>query len=369
MHSGSGIFYDGSTSARQPVTVELADSGLRIVRLDGSPLAEWPYGELESLSAPKDVLRLGRRRNAVLARLEINDAVLAAAIDDRAAHIDRSGKMQRRQRVSVIGWTIAATISLLLVAWYGVPAIADQLAPAIPRSVEQRLGAAVDTQVRDMLDTKHVGADFECGQKPVEQPGRAALDKLMRVLETGAALPISLRATVIRRSEANAIALPGTQVYVFQGLLIKAESADELAGVLAHEIGHIAHRDGTKAVLQGAGLSFLFGMLLGDFLGGGAVIIAAKTVLQSSYSRDVETAADAYGVELMNKIGGNARALGSLLAKIGGATEPGMKILLDHPETSARIAAINKLAVPLPNPVPILSPTEWSALKRICGDK
>ena len=140
------------------------------------------------------------------------------------------------------------------------------------------------------------------------------------------------------------MALPGGQVYVFRGLIEKADNADEVAGVIAHEIGHVAHRDGTKAVLQAGGLSFLFGMLLGDFVGGGAVVIAAKTVLQSSYSREAEAAADAYGAELMNKAGGNARALATMLGKIGGATEPGMKILLDHPETKARIAAINKIA-------------------------
>ena len=46
----------------------------------------------------------------------------------------------------------------------------------------------------------------------------------------------------------------------------------------------------------------------------------------------------------MNKAGGDARALATMLEKIGGATEPGMKILMDHPETKARVAAINKSA-------------------------
>ncbi len=111
----------------------------------------------------------------------------------------------------------------------------------------------------------------------------------------------------MHRKEANAFAIPGGQIYVFEGLIDTARDADELAGVLAHEIGHVAHRDGTRAVLQGAGLSFLFGMLLGDFVGGGAVVLAAKSVLQSSYSRDVEAAADVYGVGLMQKAGGNGR--------------------------------------------------------------
>ena len=175
-----------------------------------------------------------------------------------------------------------------------------------------------------------------------------------------------LNSTVVRRSEANALALPGGQVYVFRGLIEKADNADEVAGVIAHEIGHVAHRDGTKAVLQGAGLSFLFGMLLGDFVGGGAVVLSAKTVLQSSYSREAESAADLYGAALMKQAQGNAHALATMLGKIGGATEPGMKILLDHPETKARIAAINRIAADGPT-VPFLTGAEWAALKRICA--
>ena len=71
-----------------------------------------------------------------------------------------------------------------------------------------------------------------------------------------------------------------------------------------------------------------------------AVVLAARTLLQLSYTREAETAADAYGAGLMNAAGGDARALAVMLEKIGGATEPGMKILLNHPETAARVAAI-----------------------------
>jgi hypothetical protein len=68
----------------------------------------------------------------------------------------------------------------------------------------------------------------------------------------------------------------------------------------------------------------------------------------------------------MNKANGNARALATMLAKIGGATEPGMKILLNHPETAARVAAINKIANAQPG-TPFLNAAEWAALKRICA--
>src|SRR5438128_1952950 len=107
-------------------------------------------------------------------------------------------------------------------------------------------------------------------------------------------------------------------------------------------------------------------MLLGDFTGGGVVIIAARTLLQNATSREVEAAADLYGVKLMAKIGGDGRALGDILGRIGGATEPGMKILLDHPETKARVEAINAAATPRSAPA-LMTPDEWVSLTRICG--
>ncbi len=366
MNSGAGIYFDGMTSARRDVVVVLAPAGLQICSPDGRSLSEWPYDEIEELTAPDKVLRLGRRGNAALARLEILDRSFAAEIDVHAAYVDRTGSLLRRQRVSVIGWTAGATASLLAVAWFGVPAIATRLTPLLPAAIERKLGDAVNIQVRGTLDTHKAGGAFECGIASAEIPGRAALDTMVRRLEAAAALPLPLHMDVVRRDEANAIALPGGQVYVFRGLIAKADNADEVAGVIAHEIGHVAHRDGTKAVLQGAGLSFVFGMLLGDFVGGGAVVLAAKTVLQSSYTREAEAAADSYGADLMNKAGGDAHALATMLDKIGGATEPGMKILLDHPETKERVAAINKLAATHP-PSPILEASEWATLKQICA--
>jgi predicted Zn-dependent protease len=175
-----------------------------------------------------------------------------------------------------------------------------------------------------------------------------------------------LHVDVVRRAEANAVALPGGHIYVYEGLIDKAQAPDELAGVLAHEIGHVARRDGTRTVLQTAGLSFLFGMMLGDFVGGGAVVIAARTVLRSSYSRRVETAADSYSVDLMRQAGGDPHALAVILGRIASDKEQGMKLLLDHPETRDRIAAID--AAPAGGATgPFLDAADWNALRQICA--
>ena len=361
--SGKGIFFDGITSARHPVLVELSAEGL--VMRDAEErvmLARWPYNELDHLAAPDGMLRLGRVGAARTARLEVRDATLIAAIDKFSVPVDRSGAAERRSRTKVVVWSVVATAVLLAAAIFGVPALAGKIAPLVPLRAERWLGEAVDTQARKMLDKGDSSRPFACG----DQEGLAALATLMGKLEAAAALPIALDTKVVRRSETNAVALPGGHIYVFEGLIDKSETADELGGVIAHEIGHVAHRDGTRSILQSAGLSFLFGMLLGDFVGGGAVVIGARAVLQSSYSRDVEGAADRYGVDLMRRAGGDPRALGVILDRIAGAIHPGVQILSDHPDTKARIAVINSLASPVEPAHPLLEGDEWRALKRIC---
>src|SRR5262245_57287146 len=152
VRSGAGISYDGVTGTRHHVAVEFEHVALVIRAAEGHLLARWLYAELEHLSAHEGLLRLGRVGNPVLARLEIRDADLAAAVDERATTVDRSGMTERRGRSKVVAWTVAAVVSLVLVAIFGVPAIADRITPYVPNSIERKFGAAVDAQVRGMLD-------------------------------------------------------------------------------------------------------------------------------------------------------------------------------------------------------------------------
>jgi Zn-dependent protease with chaperone function len=366
--SGPGVFFDGETSARRIVTVELDPSALVIRSTDGEELARWPYDELEEVASRDGVLRLARVRNPVLARLEVQDPALAAAIDELSHPVDRTGTISRRNRRRVVLWSTIAVVSLLIVGIFGVPELAGRLTPLVPYAVERKMGEAVDKQVRAMFAPAKAGEPLECGEADAEKAGKAAFDSLVGRLEAAADLPMPIKAAVVRRGEANAFALPGGHIYVFDGLIEKSESPDELAGVIGHEMGHVAHRDGTRSILQGAGLSFVFGMVLGDFVGGGAMVFAAKTILQLSYSRDVEIKADIYGLELLNKVGGDAHKLGGILDRIAGAIEPGVKILLDHPQTKERVALIDRLAASGPY-VALLSPPEWGALKQICAKK
>jgi hypothetical protein len=364
--SAAAVFFDGLTAARRDVRVMLTPQTVAIHDAAGALLEEWPLPQLKHMSAPAHVFRIGLRQSERLARLEIEDQEMAHAIDLACPDIDRSGANARRARRQAVLWSIAATVSLLLVAVYGVPSLADRLAPLVPQGVEIRLGVAADNQARAMLQQGPDNRPLECGTGPGEAAGLAAFNKLMGELQAASGLKVPLRAAVIRRDEANAITLPGGHIYVFKGLVDQARSVDEVAGVIAHELGHVQGRDGMRTILQAAGLSVVFGILLGDFVGGGAVVLAAESLLKSAYSRDKEAAADDYAVRTMLALKGDVRALGRFLGRIAGSSGKG-SIFLDHPATPDRIARIDAIAPPQSGGARLLDAAEWAALKRICA--
>jgi Zn-dependent protease with chaperone function len=366
--NGTGIFYDGLTSDRHKVAVEVAGDAIEIKATDGAVKARWRLDEVYPLATSNEVLRIGVASAKVAARLEIHDSELSAALLARLKRTDRSGLTDRRTRLKVVVYSLAAIASLVGGAIWGVPLLADRIAPHLPLAWEIRLGEAIDAQVRRTIDPSNGKKPFECaGGAAQAAAGRDAFKKLVATLESAAELPLPLHALVVRSHDVNAITLPGGRVYVFEGLLAKAQKVDEVGGVIGHEIGHVVHRDGTKAVLEAAGLSLLFGMLLGDFTGGSAVIVAARTVLQTAYSRSAEAAADEFGARLMYKVGGDPRALGAILLRV--SDKPGIAphFLLDHPEAQERANAIAKIGQPSPMKA-LLTPAEWSALKGICTE-
>jgi Zn-dependent protease with chaperone function len=360
------VYFDGVTSTLHEVMVACTPSGVQIRNPDDGLIAEWPYERLKHLNAPDHIFRIGLRKSDKLERLEIEDHDIAHVIDLACPDIDRTGASVRAERRRAIVASFAASAALLLVAFYGVPRIADRIAPVVPQWVEQRLGNAADTQVRTIFDKGPKERPFECGGAPVEAEGKKAFEKLMNRLEKGAGVKIPIRAVVVRRPEANAITLPGGHIYVFEGLLQNAYDVDEVAGVIAHELGHAANRDGARTLLQAAGLSLVFGSFLGDFVGGGAVVFAAESLLKSAYSRHKEAAADDYAVRTMQALNANPRALATFLARIAGSSKRG-SIFLGHPATPDRVARINATASPQGGGATLLDSAEWAALKRICA--
>jgi Zn-dependent protease with chaperone function len=377
--SGTGVFFDGLTSRRQDVHVSVDGAALSIIRPDGVQIESWPQAELRELAGPPELLRLGRHGGPPLARLEIRDPALAAGVRGAAPRLTSALTEERGTARKVVLWSLAAVVSVTLFTFYGVPAVADRLAPMLPWSVDQRMGAAADAQVRALFPTDPGG--FECGAGSEEKPGREALDRLAKRLSDAAALPVPINIIAVRSDFVNALALPGGTIYLFRGLIEEAESVDEIAGVLAHEIGHIAHRDGSRRALQAGGSSLLLGFILGDFVGGAAAITVARVLSEASYSRSAETGADDYGAALMEKIGADPRPLGTFLSRLTDGDdkkEPadgdkperkGRSVeswISSHPESEARRRRVDERASTGPFE-PSADLADFVAIQRICG--
>ena len=154
---------------------------------------------------------------------------------------------------------------------------------------------------------------------------------------------------------------------MFSGLLAKAENADEIASVLAHELGHLKHRDSTREVIHNGGSSFLIGLLFGDVTGSGAVVFVSRSLLSASYSREAEQAADTFAIDVMHKLGRSPKAGGELLFRVTGReADRSISILASHPLTEDRLARMRAEDRP-PSGPPLLADPEWLALKAICG--
>lgn len=352
----AGIFYDGRTSRKRRVALRV---GTRLEVLeDGTVLAGWSYDAIRRAdgSDGAGVLRLRSEEAPALARLEVHDEAAARALLALCRSLDKG---EARQTGRIVAWSLAAACSIVLMAVYGIPYAAGRLAPLVPAGVEARIGVAVDRQVRFIFDGPSCDAPA----------GQAALDRMAAALTAAAGATVPVRVEVLASDIPNAIALPGGKIYLFRGLLDKAESQDEVAGVLAHEVGHADNRDGMRRVIQTGGTSFLLGLLLGDVAGGGAVILATRSLLDASYSRETESAADDYAIAAMTALGRSPAAMGELLVRVTGDERDGT--LLDtHPMSAERLermrAAADGSAGGRAGP-PILTDEEWRALRAICA--
>ncbi len=177
------------------------------------------------------------------------------------------------------------------------------------------------------------------------------------VKNSDAKVPFTIK--VLDTDEINAMALPGGFFYVNSGLILACDSEDELAGVMAHEISHVAAhhaaREMTKMNYMQLGQIPLIIFTQGTWVGYGiyeaAQLAVPLTFLQ--FSREYEAEADFLGIQYMYKAGYDPQGMVSIFEKLSALEKhkPGAlsKAFSDHPATPDRIAAVeNEIATILP---------------------
>lgn len=247
----------------------------------------------------------------------------------------------------------AIAFSIVSAAVVGVVLLTPQwLAPLIPDSIDKSLGNAL------------VG-DF--GGRFCHTPaGTAALKKLTASLDDH---PGDLQVEVAKIDMINAVALPGGKVILFDGLVKKARSPDEVAGVLAHEIGHVRERHVMQALLRQMGLAVVLGGVDGN---SGSFV---NSMLSMSYSRGSESEADAHSMKALNNASISPVATASFFERLsnmdGSATsrDEGRSIagyMSSHPLSRERKKAFEASISKVKNYRPALTSAEWIELKTMC---
>jgi predicted Zn-dependent protease len=180
------------------------------------------------------------------------------------------------------------------------------------------------------------------------------IGKRLAARATGPKYPYSFRVANYR--ELNAFALPGGPVWIHRGIIHSAANESQLAGVLAHEIAHIARRHAADQItkqLVANGLLGLLGAILGNGGGGARTAQIGAQVLANGYmlkfSRDDEREADSEGLKMMQRAGWDPRGMPDfmeILRREQGRDPGSVEIFLSsHPAPAERVVVLRR-AIP-----------------------
>ncbi len=357
-------FADGVSARVQRVGVNLASDRVNLTLPNGTKLT-WPMENLRALpdQADRESLVL-TNTDMPLARLYLRDTALSGVIRQAAPNLHRRAPVENIGRL--LKWGVAAFASVALIVFVLVPVMADQLARYLPPEGEKALGDTTFEQIRKVLD--------DTGFEPVRvcetTTGTAAMQTMLTRLNPDADLPYDIQVTVLDHEMVNAFALPGGRIVFFRGLIDEAQSAEEVAAVFAHEIGHVVNRDPTRDALRSAGSIGVLGLLFGDFAGGTVVLFLANRLINATYSQKAEAGADTYAHDLMTRAGLSPASLGTMFLRLKakyGEKDGLVAHFASHPQLSERIERSLAAAQDVIVTQPILSAQEWSGLQKICG--
>lgn len=339
--------YDGKSAVKRKVEVQTIGSQFFLLETERR-YGPFLFADVEYVAhkGDADVFGLAGKDGW---RLMLSGPVpqeLAAMLPKRRRYggwVDRLGLGKATVAFTLVSAAIVAIV-LLSPQW---------LAPLVPASVDRKLGNAL------------VG-DF--GGRFCHTPaGDAALRKMVASLDAD---PKDLQVEVAKIDMINAIALPGGKVILFDGLVKQARSPDEVAGVLAHEIGHIREKHVMQALLRQMGLAVVLGGVDGN---SGALV---TNMLSMSYSRGAEAEADAHSMKALGNAAISPVATASFFERLSeldgsarGGEDEGRSIagyMSSHPLSRERKKAFENSIVKGKNYKPVLTSAEWTELKTMC---
>lgn len=338
----AATYFDGQTAT--PVAVHLTLDGGDLVLQQAAGELRWPLGEVkisERLGNTPRLITFARGGHC-----EVTDhAPFDMLLDELGLHKNWLDKMQHS-----LGWAAIALLLLAVVAVgsyrYLLPWAAGKLATEVPAMALQKMSeSTLQLLGRYALQPSKLSAERQ----------QAITASFARLNPDTAGAP-QYRILFYRSAAmgANAFALPDGTLVVLDDLVALAQDDNEIDAVLAHELGHVQRRHGVRMLLQSSIVGLALTWYIGDF---STLLAGAPAVLlQARYSRDMESEADAYAAQMLQRNGLSSCLLADMLGRLEAAQKKkdaarhdrtgtqtksfAADYLSSHPATQERIQAL-----------------------------
>lgn len=337
MYNFSVRYHDGRLSIAHDATLTLMPDHWLIHYRD-------PSGELTSVRwMVNDIITDDNFSNLFIFRygqfpqqtLECKDETLPATLKSRYPEKrffkKRITDIFKLNNSTIVGVAFAVLVLMGLGYWFGVPWLAGTVASRFPVSTEISMG---NTMYENMIRAYDVDKRLT-----------TATNDFAKSIDFGTSYPI--RITVVRKDEVNAFALPGGHIVVFDGIIRKMKTKEELAALLAHEVSHVHYRHSLRNIFRSLGGYLFLSLLLNDINGMVTVLADNSNMLANlTYSRELETEADRKAMEIFQADGLDLKGFVDLFNVL--QNEHGdvgsLKLLSTHPLTQDRLRAAQDMA-------------------------
>ena len=278
---------------------------------------------------------------------------LTGALEETAAKVRQ---VRSRQRTV---WSIVLAVvgGLALFLWFGSDLLVEFAVDRIPVEWEQKLG---ESAYRDFLMKQTLLKDG---------PAVAAVNEItQRLTEHIPNNPYKFEVSVVRSDVVNAFALPGGYVVVLTGLLQKAESGEEVAGVLSHELNHVLQRHGLDRMVKQIGLIGIMTIVFGDQQGLiGLMKQVGVELLTLKFGRAQETEADVTGLQLLYRAKIDPSGMVTFFQRLSEKENGRVEWLSTHPMSAGRAERLKAEIATLPKTTPEPFTFQWKNIQDSLG--
>ena len=337
MRSFDILYYDGKTSISHKAILLLEKDYFRIEYIDSEnrkQIVPWTIAGVER-DVQFDSLFIFRYGEFPKETIECKDENLLEALKrvypDGAFSTKKTAGILSQNTIVIVCLTLALVGFLVASYFYFLPWLAEKAAEQIPVSMEITLGETM----------------FEntAGHYKKDDSLTAKVNEFVKAVDFKTNYPVKI--TVVQQDEMNAFALPGGNIVIFDKLLNRLESKEELAALLAHEVSHIHYRHSLKSIFRSLSGYLVIALIFNDINGIAAVVADNSNMLVNlNYSRSLEHEADAKAMEILkaNRLDVNGFVNLLKLLQSGEKIKEPFKLLSSHPLTDERMAFAKKSA-------------------------